>query len=160
MVKLSVSGLVWDKTFAFPKPRFVIASCFSTRVGTHNGTFHCDEALACFMLRLSKRFFGAQIVRTRDPNLLETLDAVVDVGGVYEPRRHRFDHHQKGFHQVFGHGFHTKLSSAGLVYKVFVFCSSLFFPFTVFVVSQPNSLLIPIPLAYWLGDNFKCAEAS
>ncbi|BAT78876.1 hypothetical protein LR48_Vigan04g082900 [Vigna angularis] len=117
MVKLSVSGFVWHKTFAFHKPRFLLASSFSTRVGTHNGTFHCDEALACFMLRLSKRFSGAQIVRTRDPNLLETLDAVVDVGGVYEPRRHRFDHHQKGFHQVFGHGFHTKLSSAGLVYK-------------------------------------------
>jgi uncharacterized UPF0160 family protein len=31
----------------------------------------------------------------------------------------RYDHHQKGFEQVFGHGFKTKLSSAGLVYKHF-----------------------------------------
>ncbi|TKY74052.1 Metal-dependent protein hydrolase [Spatholobus suberectus] len=107
---------VWHKTFAFHK-RWLVASCFSTRVGTHNGTFHCDEALACFMLRLSKRFSGAHIVRTRDPNLLASLHAVVDVGGVYDPRRHRFDHHQMGFHQVSGHGFATKLSSAGLVYK-------------------------------------------
>jgi uncharacterized UPF0160 family protein len=29
----------------------------------------------------------------------------------------RFDHHQKEFAEVFGHGFVTKLSSAGLVYK-------------------------------------------
>lgn len=51
--------------------------------------------------------------------VLETLDAVVDVGGVYVPRRYRYDHHQKGFDEVLGHGFTTKLSSAGLVYKVF-----------------------------------------
>lgn len=51
--------------------------------------------------------------------MLESLDAVVDVGGVYDPSRDRFDHHQKGFSEVFGHaGYSTKLSSAGLVYKV------------------------------------------
>lgn len=50
--------------------------------------------------------------------MLEGLDAVLDVGGVYDPTRDRYDHHQKGFGEVFGHGFSTKLSSAGLVYKV------------------------------------------
>ena len=50
--------------------------------------------------------------------ILEGLDAVLDVGGVYDPSRDRYDHHQKGFDEVFGHGFSTKLSSAGLVYKV------------------------------------------
>ncbi|XP_052210857.1 uncharacterized protein LOC127813759 [Diospyros lotus] len=86
-------------------------------VGTHNGSFHCDEALACFMLRLTAAFSAAQIIRTRDPKVLETLDAVVDVGGVYDPSRDRYDHHQKGFNEAFGHGFTTKLSSAGLIYK-------------------------------------------
>ncbi|KAK2379140.1 MYG1 exonuclease [Trifolium repens] len=89
------------------------------RVGTHNGSFHCDEALGCFMIRLTRKFFNAQIVRTRDPQVLEGLDAVLDVGGVYDPARDRYDHHQKGFEEVFGHGFSTKLSSAGLVYKHF-----------------------------------------
>ncbi|RDY07049.1 UPF0160 protein MYG1, mitochondrial, partial [Mucuna pruriens] len=117
MVKLA-SALQWHKPFTLPKPGLA-ASCLSTSVGTHNGTFHCDEALACFMLGLSKRFSGAHIVRSRDPNLLQSLDAVVDVGGVYDPSRHRFDHHQKDFHQVFARGFTTKLSSAGLVYKHF-----------------------------------------
>ncbi|ESR52483.1 metal-dependent protein hydrolase [Citrus sinensis] len=37
------------------------------RVGTHNGSFHCDEALGCFMIRLTDKFFNAQIVRSRDP---------------------------------------------------------------------------------------------
>lgn len=87
------------------------------RVGTHNGSFHCDEALGCFMIRLTDKFSGAEIVRTRDPQVLDTLDAVLDVGGVYDPARDRFDHHQKGFEEVFGHGFSTKLSSAGLIYK-------------------------------------------
>ena len=36
------------------------------RVGTHNGTFHCDEALGCFMIRLTDQFGEAEIVRTRD----------------------------------------------------------------------------------------------
>jgi hypothetical protein len=32
---------------------------------------------------------------------------------VYEPDNNRFDHHQRGFGEVFGHGYNTKLSSAG-----------------------------------------------
>ncbi|GMN31343.1 hypothetical protein TIFTF001_003209 [Ficus carica] len=89
------------------------------RVGTHNGSFHCDEALGCFMIRLTDKFSNAEIVRTRDPQVLEGLDAVLDVGGVYDPSQDRYDHHQKGFQEVFGYGFTTKLSSAGLVYKHF-----------------------------------------
>jgi hypothetical protein len=42
----------------------------------------------------------------------------VDVGAVYDESKQRFDHHQRGFEEVFGHGFTTKLSSAGLVYKL------------------------------------------
>ncbi|PSS32294.1 UPF0160 protein, partial [Actinidia chinensis var. chinensis] len=91
------------------------------RVGTHNGSFHCDEALGCFLIRLTDKFSGAKIVRTRDPQVLDTLDAVLDVGGVYDPTRDRYDHHQKGFEEVFGHGFATKLCSAGLVYKHYGF---------------------------------------
>ncbi|KAL6556233.1 hypothetical protein OROGR_005521 [Orobanche gracilis] len=104
-------------------PFHITASAMSSsaikRVGTHNGSFHCDEALGCFMIRLTKKFFDAHIVRTRDPQVLGTLDAVLDVGGVYDPTNDRYDHHQKGFEEVFGYGFKTKLSSAGLVYKHF-----------------------------------------
>ncbi|KAG0502816.1 hypothetical protein HPP92_002888 [Vanilla planifolia] len=99
----------------------VLSTCSPTsslkKVGTHNGSFHCDEALGCFMIRLTEKFADAEIIRSRDPQLLDTLDAVLDVGGVYDPSRDRYDHHQKGFNDVFGHEFNTKLSSAGLVYK-------------------------------------------
>lgn len=60
--------------------------------------------------------------RSRDPNILDTCDIVVDVGAVYDESKQRFDHHQRGFDQVFGHGFTTKLSSAGLVYKLAYSC--------------------------------------
>jgi len=51
---------------------------------------------------------------------LGTCDIVVDVGAVYDESLKRFDHHQRGFDEVFGHGFQTKLSSAGLIYKYVV----------------------------------------
>jgi len=87
------------------------------RIGTHDGTFHCDEALACFLLKRTKAYEGASVTRTRDPAVLETMDAVVDVGGTYEPEKMRYDHHQRGFEETFDAKHKTKLSSAGLVYK-------------------------------------------
>ncbi|KAL4069593.1 metal-dependent protein hydrolase [Scleroderma yunnanense] len=88
-------------------------------IGTHNGTFHCDEALAVFLLRHIPTYRDAALKRSRDPAVLDTCDIVVDVGAVYDVQKNRFDHHQRGFQEVFGHGFTTKLSSAGLVYKHF-----------------------------------------
>ncbi|KZV71328.1 metal-dependent protein hydrolase [Peniophora sp. CONT] len=88
-------------------------------IGTHNGTFHCDEALAVYLLRLTKNYRDSDLKRTRDPAILDTCDIVVDVGAVYDESKQRFDHHQRGFEEKFGHGFVTKLSSAGLVYKHF-----------------------------------------
>lgn len=92
------------------------------KIGTHDGTFHCDEALACHMLRLLPRYAKSPIIRTRDPATLATLDILVDVGGVYDPSALRFDHHQRSFSTTFDKdGPHSsiKLSSAGLVYKHF-----------------------------------------
>lgn len=88
-------------------------------IGTHNGTFHCDEALAVFLLRQTATYRDSEVKRTRDPAILETCDIVVDVGAVYDEHKQLFDHHQRGFTEVFGHGFETKLSSAGLVFKHF-----------------------------------------
>uniref|UniRef100_A0A5F9CGV1 MYG1 exonuclease n=1 Tax=Oryctolagus cuniculus TaxID=9986 RepID=A0A5F9CGV1_RABIT len=94
------------------------------RIGTHNGTFHCDEALACALLRLLPEYQDAEIVRTRDPEKLASCDIVVDVGGEYDPQRHRYDHHQRSFTETMsslcpGKPWQTKLSSAGLVYLHF-----------------------------------------
>lgn len=91
-------------------------------VGTHDGQFHCDEALACGMLQIL--YPDMRIVRSRERAVLDTCDIVVDVGSVYDPETLRFDHHQRGFDVLFGPPseagqVRTVLSSAGLVYKHF-----------------------------------------
>ncbi|KAM7186312.1 Metal-dependent protein hydrolase [Naviculisporaceae sp. PSN 640] len=88
-------------------------------IGTHNGHFHADEALAVYMLRKHiPTYSGAKLVRTRDPKLLDECHTVVDVGGVYDATNNRYDHHQRTFATTFP-GRATKLSSAGLVYLHF-----------------------------------------
>ena len=55
------------------------------KIGTHSGSFHCDEALGCFLLRHTDTYRDASIVRTRDESVLSELDVVIDVGGKYDP---------------------------------------------------------------------------
>ncbi|KAK9460080.1 metal-dependent protein hydrolase [Lipomyces oligophaga] len=88
------------------------------RIGTHNGTFHADEALAVYMLRLLSKYKDATVVRSRTPEILDACDIVVDVSAKYDGIKY-FDHHQKGFEETFSREFNTKLSSAGLIFKHF-----------------------------------------
>eukprot|EP01084_Bolivina_argentea_P142053 249575_1 len=89
-------------------------------IGTHHGTFHCDEVLACYMLRNhTKEFRNAKIIRSRDPNILSTADIIVDVGAEFDISCNKFDHHQNSFNECFSDAFETKLSSAGLIYKYY-----------------------------------------
>ena len=88
-------------------------------IGTHHGTFHCDEALAVGLLKSLPEYSDAAVVRTRDNAILDQCSIVVDVGGTYDAAALRFDHHQRGFMETFDSEHKTKLSSAGLVYKHF-----------------------------------------
>jgi len=90
-------------------------------IGTHSGTFQCDEALGVWMLRQLPQWREAKLVRSRDLAVLQPLDIVIDVGGVYDPAALRFDHHQRGFSETFDtcKFKRTKLSATGLVYKHF-----------------------------------------
>ncbi|PYI26294.1 putative metal-binding protein [Aspergillus indologenus CBS 114.80] len=90
----------------------------SPLIGTHNGHFHADEALAVYLLRLLPTYSASPLVRTRDPAQLATCHTVVDVGGEYDPSTNRYDHHQRTFTTTFP-AHETKLSSAGLVYMHF-----------------------------------------
>jgi len=87
------------------------------RIGTHSGSFHADESLATFFLTTLDEYKDAEIIRTRDQDLLNELDVVYDVGGEYNHEKKRYDHHQKGFNETFSDEYTTKLSSAGLIYK-------------------------------------------
>ncbi len=86
-------------------------------VVVHDGNFHADDVFACATLSLWAEQIGqkVKIVRTRDKKNIEKADMVVDVGGIYDPDKNRFDHHQKG-----GAGTHENgipYASFGLVWK-------------------------------------------
>lgn len=76
-------------------------------VGTHDGTFHADEVTACALLVLFGLIDEDKIFRSRDPEFLKRCEYVCDVGGIYDPESHRFDHHQVDYR--------GELSSAGMI---------------------------------------------
>jgi len=75
--------------------------------GTHDGSFHADEVTACSLLLLFDRIDRDRIYRSRDPDVLANCDYVCDVGGIYEPEKRRFDHHQVEYQ--------GPMSSAGMI---------------------------------------------
>lgn len=87
-------------------------------LGTHDGSFHCDEAMALSFLKILPEYRDSDILRTRNPELLANCHMVVDVGAIFDAETLRFDHHQREFTGVL-EGYNTKLSSAGLVYQHF-----------------------------------------
>lgn len=87
----------------------VSSSVEGLAIGTHDGSFHCDEALAISMLKCLPQYEEATVVRTRKPDMLASCHMVVDVGAVYDSASLRFDHHQREFTGVLD-GYETKLS--------------------------------------------------
>jgi uncharacterized UPF0160 family protein len=63
---------------------------------THSGGFHADELLSSVIL--TRLFPQAQIKRSRAPEWITPgSDRIIyDVGGMYDPAAHIFDHHQRG----------------------------------------------------------------
>ena len=49
-------------------------------IGTHSGTFQADEALGVWLLRQLPDYYKSKVVRSRDSNVLDKLDIVLDVG--------------------------------------------------------------------------------
>ncbi|GMM34569.1 Myg1 protein [Saccharomycopsis crataegensis] len=88
------------------------------KICVHSGSFHADEALGYYLLKLLPRFKDATLIRSRDQAQWEASDIVIDVSGKYDGVKF-FDHHQRGFEETFSDDYSTKLSSAGLVYKHF-----------------------------------------
>lgn len=91
------------------------------QIGTHDGIFHTDDAMACYMLTRLPEYRNAAIVRSRDSSILDKCDILVDVGSVYDHSKKRYDHHQREFTHTMstldpGKKFQIKLSSAGLIY--------------------------------------------
>ncbi len=89
------------------------------KIVTHNGNFHADDvfAVATLQLYLDKIGEKYKVIRTRDQEIVEAGDFVVDVGGVYDEDINRYDHHQESFKET---GLYKiPYSSFGLVWKHF-----------------------------------------
>lgn len=76
-------------------------------VGTHDGSFHADEVTACALLMVFNLVDEDKIVRTRDIKKLNQCEFVCDVGGIYDPSKKLFDHHQADYKGSY--------SSAGMI---------------------------------------------
>ncbi len=85
------------------------------KIITHSGSYHCDDVMAVATLSLFLGKDAVEIVRTRDEEVIKTGDYVVDVGGIYDETRYRFDHHQKEGAGVRPNG--IAYASFGLVWK-------------------------------------------
>jgi len=79
----------------------------SGTLGTHDGRFHADEVTAAALLLHFGLIQKSGISRTRNPAVLETCEYVCDVGGIYDPQKKLFDHHQVNYT--------GPLSSAGMI---------------------------------------------
>jgi uncharacterized UPF0160 family protein len=83
-------------------------------IASHSGSHHADDVFGCAVLGVCLQNIGYQIVRTRDPEVIASADYAVDVGGIWDPAKGRFDHHQKGFNGARPSG--VVYASAGLVW--------------------------------------------
>lgn len=91
------------------------------QVITHDGKFHPDEIYACVLLQYFTKD-ELSFTRTRDMKLIENAQFqkstyVIDVGGVYDPLKNNYDHHQSTFTDVGLEG--DLLSSCGLMWRKF-----------------------------------------
>ncbi|XP_011310450.1 UPF0160 protein C27H6.8 [Fopius arisanus] len=119
----SYSTQLFSKFFSLTVTSRWVSKMPNIKIGTHSGCFHCDEALACFMLKQLPAYSDASIVRSREKEILDGCDIVVDVGGEYDPNKHRYDHHMREFTDTVQSvmkrddcNWDIKLSSAGLIY--------------------------------------------
>ena len=87
--------------------------CEEVNAITHTTPHHADDVFATVMLSM---LFPVVLFRTRDKTIIGKTDAVVyDVGGEFDSKRNRFDHHQRGFSEARPNG--VKYSSAGLIWR-------------------------------------------
>lgn len=68
------------------------------KIVTHSGSFHADDLFACAVLAYyhEQKRIKYTFIRTRDEDVINSGDIVVDVGAVYNPDTERYDHHQIG----------------------------------------------------------------
>jgi len=81
---------------------------------THSGRFHADEVFATSMVLMVEEH---EVIRSREQEIIDQADIVLDVGAEYDIERQRFDHHQNSFTEERDDG--TPYATAGLIWEAF-----------------------------------------
>lgn len=64
------------------------------KIVTHSDSFHLDDLFAVAATLI--KYPDAEVIRSREPSVVEQADIVIDVGQVLDPDKLRFDHHMPG----------------------------------------------------------------
>ena len=107
-------------TTSIENTQTTVTTSTAKTVITHNGLFHVDETFGTAFLSL---LLGSEVrvVRTRNPAQIEQAYVALDVGGVYDNAKLRYDHHQRDFLDVH-EGTSIKLAACGLIWRHFGTC--------------------------------------
>lgn len=107
-------------TTSIENTQTTVTTSTAKTVITHNGLFHADETFGTAFLSL---LLGSEVrvVRTRNPAQIEQAYVALDVGGVYDNAKLRYDHHQRNFLDVH-EGTSIKLAACGLIWRHFGTC--------------------------------------
>lgn len=84
------------------------------KVAVHDGQFHSDDVFSVAILSLYLKK-PLKILRTRDPKILSKMDYLLDVGKKYNPKEHKFDHHQINWNEERKNG--VRYATCGLMWK-------------------------------------------
>lgn len=79
------------------------------KIGTHNGKFHADDVFGYIVIEKKYSLHDLSLTRTRNPEILKSLDLVFDVGGG------EFDHHTTD--KIYRNG--IPYAAFGLLWKKF-----------------------------------------
>jgi uncharacterized UPF0160 family protein len=85
------------------------------KIAIGDGAWTADDCVAIYLLQQTSAFSNSTVIRTSDPSLISSADAVVGIGGIYSPPTHRYDHHSPSVDLKFADSA-IPLASAGLVY--------------------------------------------
>lgn len=87
------------------------------KIVTHNAKFHVDDVfgVAALFILLGKE--NCEVFRTRDEEIINSGDYVLDVGEISDPDQKRFDHHQLGGAGERENG--IPYASIGLIWKAY-----------------------------------------
>lgn len=107
-------------TTSIENTQTTVTTSTAKTVITHNGLFHADETFGTAFLSL---LLGSEVrvVRTCNPAQIEQAYVALDVGGVYDNAKLRYDHHQRDFLDVH-EGTSIKLAACGLIWRHFGTC--------------------------------------